>query len=153
MLRYAFAVGPKWEGSTQQLDNGGQIIAFADKTQEKPDKVTRIILVAQPSPVASYEELERAIEPQGKVLAVETIEKASGKSDGFVRVFDYENKGIRYTTIFSLRVKPSGAEQNWLVTLTAQTPADTYKQYEKEFQDIIKSFRFIYPVEVKTSEV
>lgn len=43
--RYAFGLGSKWEGANQQLENGGQIIAFSNK--EKPDKVTRIILVAQ----------------------------------------------------------------------------------------------------------
>jgi hypothetical protein len=36
VLGYAFALSPKWDGSTQQLENGGQIIAFKDK--EKPDK-------------------------------------------------------------------------------------------------------------------
>ena len=28
-LGFAFALGPQWEASSQQLENGGQIIAFA----------------------------------------------------------------------------------------------------------------------------
>jgi len=150
VLGYAFALAPKWIGSNQQLDNGGQLIAFSDN--EKPNKITRIIMVAQPSPVPTFKDLEKAIQPQGKVLTAETQEKASGKADGFVRVFDYENNGNRYTTLFSLRVKPQGAEENWLITLTAQTEAPLYGGYQKEFQDILTSFRLLYPVVKKKSE-
>jgi hypothetical protein len=46
--RYAFGLGAKWEGANQKLDNGGQILAFSNK--EQPDKITRIILVAQVVP-------------------------------------------------------------------------------------------------------
>jgi len=144
VLGYAFAVAPRWEGSTQQLEKGGQIIAFSDK--ENPNKTTRVILVAQPSPVPTFKDLAGAIQPQGQVLSAETQEKVSGKDDGFVRVFDYESKGNRYTTLFSLRVKPQGSEENWLITLTTQTEAGMYEDYAKEFQSIFKSFRLLYPV-------
>ena len=142
-LGYAFALGPKWEAASQQLDNGGQIIAFSNK--EKPDKTSRIVLVAQPSPVPSFDALQQAIQPQGKVLKADTQEKASGKDDGYVRVFDYENGGNRYTTLFALRVKPLGSETNWLITLTTQTEAAQWQEYEKEFEAVVKSFRLLYP--------
>jgi hypothetical protein len=95
--------------------------------------------------VPSFDALQQAIQPQGKVLKADTQEKASGKDDGYVRVFDYENGGNRYTTLFALRVKPLGSETNWLITLTTQTEAAQWQEYEKEFEAVVKSFRLLYP--------
>ena len=142
-LGFAFALGPQWEASSQQLENGGQIIAFANKL--RPSKITRVVLVAQPTAVPSFAALEQAIEPQGTVLAARTEDKASGKDDGRVRVFDYTNGGNRYATLFALRVKPQGSAANWLITLTAQAEDGEWASYAAEFTRIVQSFRLLYP--------
>ncbi|KAJ1481520.1 hypothetical protein T484DRAFT_1954034 [Baffinella frigidus] len=145
-LGYAFAVPPTFQGQSQAVDNGGQIIAFFDAELEPRDVSCRITLVAQPSPVANLEELESALQLSGKKESSQRLVKEKSRDDGEVLLIDQiQDDKTHIITVFALRLKPNGSDVNWLVSLSAQAKGDTWPEYEKRFRAVVKSFKLIYP--------
>jgi len=148
ILGYAFAMPPNWRGESRQLDSGGQILAFVDdKNQGKTSAI--VTVVAQPTKLDKFEELEQAIVPRGNMQSKKVANKDASHSDGSVVIYETKdvNKAgtsVRVQALFCLRIKPETGG-NWIVSMTAQADEDLYPSYVDEFKGIVKSFRPTYP--------
>lgn len=103
--RYAFAMPPSWKGQSNALDSGGQILAFVDdNNQGKTDAL--VTIVAQPTKLATIDELEKAIVPKGELISKKISVKDASQKDGSViivrTVLFPSQTSSGHDTVFSL---------------------------------------------------